>query len=202
MIRGCADRPLDLDFPGLVQELHDDFLEPSAGKCGLRNDAKLLARLQGIRLFFGLNDERRIGGPFKDALNLRMFLLAYDDDPVATIGQGLADMGAGGIHQLQAPFLRFLIDLGANAMGTDDDRSLLHFLQRIHRTHALRSQAFHHLGVVDDRAQCTGSARFLRSIFPGNLDCPLDSIAESQVICQNDFHTIITILIFSDRNNR
>ena len=65
-------------------------------------------------------------------------------------------------------------------MRTDDDRPILHLVQCADRADALLFQAFHHLRIMDDRAECTGCP-IGGSVLSGDLNGAFDAVTEAEM---------------------
>lgn len=183
-----TDGSQDPDVPRLLKKAHDNLTESRSGKRRLAHDAEFAAGLDGLCFILCLDDLCLSRRPFKDALDLRMFLLSDDDHTVPFIHEllggelRLLDVRTCRVHDLKAARLRLVVDRGAHAVRADDDGPLLHLLEAVYRTDAFAAQPVNHLRVVDDGAERTGSP-VSRSILSGNLDGALDAIAKAKIIC-------------------
>ena len=115
LIRRRTDGPEDADVVRFRDEPRRYGLELRAGTSRLSYDAKLRKRRKAFRFFLRLDDGRMAAGPFQDALDFRMLLLADDHDAVAVLSQPirrflcLLHMRAGGVDKPNRTFFRLLL---------------------------------------------------------------------------------------------
>ena len=160
VLRGGADRGPDIRAADPALEQFTELVEAAAHHGGLADDQRALhlgQRLCVLRAHHGTSG--RVG-PAQNAHNLGMLPLAHDDHGDALL-RGRAHHlvnagyeGAGGVQDLATQRLERLDLPATHAVGANHHAGAPgDVLQCVHAGHALARELFHHLRIVDDRAE-------------------------------------------------
>ena len=104
-----------------------------------------------------LDDGDRVGRFAHGAHDFIVPFVPDEQDVVPLLGVAdrlhvhLGDQRAGGVDHAEVTPLRLAADLGADAVGGEDDGGLLgHLVERVDEDHTLLLKSFHHVAIVHD----------------------------------------------------